>query len=255
MKTFYWIDKDYENESLNNLARRLVEYNTADLVSDGYDIVYSDKAPTDGSPFSEIGKIEISKQAQQKNFNYSVEDIHVINDIFNYDLYFKNNTENELKIPEDLVGKFDCLVSLAAGDMIERNPEIIQLNGPNHYVIDISPTAIHQSMNLYKNISKNFILVDIFDEKSLKEFLKTCQGSKGLFVVSNCFCYMISSLIYDVNLRLAMQNRFIEILANDKIEWYVSMFTADGTYYRCDRAKDVRNKKLDKKFKALPWIK
>lgn len=255
MKKFYWVDKDYQNESLNNLARRMVEYNTAELISDGFEIVYSSEVPTDGSPYGEFGRLEITKKAEEKSFHYSVRDLHIINDIFNYDLYFKNNNENELKIPGELVGSFDCLVSLASGDMIERNPQKAGLKNGNHYVIDISPTAIHQSMNLYKNINKEFIQVDIFDIDSLKRFLDSCKGTKGLFVVSNCFCYMINSLIYDVNLRLEMQNKFVEVLANDKIEWYVSMFTADGTYYRCDLAKNIQNKKLDKKFEALPWIK
>jgi hypothetical protein len=89
----------------------------------------------------------------------------------------------------------------------------------------------------------------------VKEFLKTCKGTRGFFVVSNCFCYIVNSLLYDVNLRLKIQNEFINVLANDDIEWYVSMFSADGTYYRCDRAIDIQNKILDKNFKELPWIK
>jgi hypothetical protein len=52
-----------------------------------------------------------------------------------------------------------------------------------------------------------------------------------------------------------MQNEFIAILAHDKIDWYVTMFTADGTYYPCVRAKDIQDKKLDERFKILPWIK
>lgn len=255
VKKFYWVEKDYQNESLNNLARRVVEYNTADLVSDGYDIVYSKELPTDGSPYSEIGLIEISKQAAEKGFGYSVSDVNVINDIFNYDLYFKKNTERPIKIDDNLKGTFDCLVSLAAGDMIERNPIEVGLTSSHHYVIDISPTAIHQSMNLYKELPTGFVQVDIFNTDQVLAFLKTCQGTRGFFVVSNCFCYMVNSLLYDVQLRLRLQNKFIDILANDKIEWYVSMFSADGTYYRCSKAKDIRNKLLDKKFEVLPWIK
>jgi hypothetical protein len=255
MKKFYWIDKDYQNESLNNLAKRVVEYNTANLISYGFEITYSKEIPADGSPYAEVGKIEVSDQADEKGFDHSVADVNVINDIFNYNLYFVNNTEDPLMIKDELKGTFDCLVSLAAGDMIERNPEIIGLIGSNHYVIDISPTAIHKSMNLYKDLPTGFIQVDIFNTDAVKEFLKTCKGTKGFFVVSNCFCYIVNSLLYDVNLRLKIQNEFIDILANDKIEWYVSMFSADGTYYHCDRAIDIQNKILDKNFKELPWIK
>lgn len=255
MKSFYWIDKDYGNESLNNLAKRLVEYNTSDLVVEGYDIVYSDTVPNDGSPYSEIGKIEISPQAVEKGFNYTVSDVNIINDIFNYNLYFVNNTEGRLRVDQDLYGTFDCLVSLAAGDMLKHNPQDIGLKENNHYVIDISPTAIHKTMNLYKDLSSNFIQLDIFDPRAVTEFLKGCKGTRGFFVVSNCFCYIVNSLLYDVKLRLKLQNQFIEILANDKIEWYVSIFTADGTRHHCVRAKDIRNQQLNKKFEALPWIK
>jgi len=255
MKKFYWVDKDYQNESLNNLAKRLVEYNTANLISNGFDVLYSTEVPNDGSPYSYVGKIEVGDAIDEKGFNYTVEDIDVINDIFNYNLYFVNNTEDPLLIKDELKGTFDCLVSLAAGDMIKRNPEAIGLVGNNHYVIDISPTAVHKSMNLYKDLSKDFIQVDIFNIDAVKEFLKTCEGTRGFFAVSNCFCYLVNSLVYDVNLRLKIQNEFIDVLANDKIEWYVSMFSADGTDYRCDKAVDIQNKILDKNFKELPWIK
>jgi hypothetical protein len=255
MKKFYWIHKDYQNESLNNLARRVVEYNTATLISDGFEILYSYAPPEDNSPSDIVGRIEVSPEADEKDFHYSVSDVNVINDIFNYNLYFVNNTESPLMIPAELYGTFDCLVSLAAGDMIERNPKLIGLVGDNHYVIDISPTAIHKSMGLYKDSSLEFIKVDIFNISEVKEFLKNCKGTRGFFVVSNCFCYIVNSLLYDVNFRLKIQNEFIEVLANDKIEWYVSMFSADGTHYHWDKASDIRNKNLDKHFGALPWIK
>jgi hypothetical protein len=255
MKKFYWIHKDYQNDSLNNLARRTVEYNTANLISDGFEIVYSYTLPIDNSSSDLVGRIEVSPQAKEKDFYYSVSDVNIINDIFNYNLYFVNNTEPPLIISNELYGTFNCLVSLAAGNMIERNPALIGLVGNNHYVIDISPTAIHKSMGLYKELSVDFMQVDIFNITAVKEFLKTCKGTRGFFVVSNCFCYIVNSLLYDVNFRLKIQNEFIEVLANDKIEWYVSMFTADGTYYHCNKAADIRNKNLDKQFEALPWIK
>ena len=102
MKKFYWIHKDYQNESLNNLARRLVEYNTADLLSNGYDVFYTDTIPTDGSEYEYAGKLAVG------NFSmaYSVADIPVINDIFNYNLYFPTNTQDPLRIPVDVKGTF-----------------------------------------------------------------------------------------------------------------------------------------------------
>jgi hypothetical protein len=252
MKKFYWIHKDYQNESLNNLARRLVEYNTADLLSNGYDVFYTDTVPTDGSEYEYAGKLAVGNFSM----NYSVADIPVINDIFNYNLYFPTNTQDPLRIPVDVKGTFDCLVSLGAGNMIETTPAAIGLQGSNHYVIDISPTAIHKSMGLYKEIPEEFIQLDIFNTDAVTNFLKTCKGTRGFWVVSNCFNYTVNSLIYDVKLRFKLQQQFLEVLANDtNIEWYVSIFTADGSDYHCARASDILAKQFDKRFEALPWIK
>jgi hypothetical protein len=253
MKTFYWVEKDYCNRSLNGLAQRLAEYFTADLLLADYHVGYLAEIPVD-SEYAMIGQVGISAKAREKNFGFLVSDTHLINDIFNYNIYFPQNTE-KLDITPELKGTFDCLVSLGAGEMIETNPIDVGLTTDNHYVIDISPTAIHKSMGLYKDTVTNFTQLDIFNCSAVKRFLSTCEGTRGFFVVSNCFRYIINSLLYDVELRLQMQNEFIEILANDKIDWYVTMFTADGTYYSCVRAKDIQNKKLDERFKILPWIK
>ena len=252
MKKFYWVEKDYSNRSLNGLAQRLAEYFTADLLLSDYEVGYLTQVPTD-SEYALVGQVGISAKARAKNFNFLVSDTHLINDIFNYNIYFPQNTE-KLDIDPTLKGTFDCLVSLAAGEMIGTNPVDIGLTTNNHYVIDISPTAIHKSMGLYKDTVSNFIQLDIFDCNAVEHFLSTCNGTKGFFVVSNCFRYIISSLLYDVELRLKMQNDFIKILANDKIDWYVTMFTADGTYYPCVRARDIHDKRLDERFKVLPWI-
>ena len=244
-RRFYFIEKDYQNESLNNMARRVTEYNAAELIKNDYQIIYSKTEPTDGSPFQEIGKI-----AWQ--LPYLVTDIHAVNDIFNYNLYFVDNTEHPLNVKEHY-GTFDCLVSLASGQMPENNPKSIGLNG-NHYVVDISPTAIHKTLGLYKEQRLEIKQLDIFNIEAVKEFLSTCVGTKGFFVVSNCFMYIINALLYDVNLRLKIQNEFIKTLAEDKIDWYVAMVSADGQDFNCIRAKDVMDKQLDKGFKALPWI-
>jgi hypothetical protein len=254
MKKFYWIEKDYQNNSLNNLARNLTEYYTADLLSQEYDVCYSQVAPTDNSQYYPIGKLGISSKAFEKNFDFHVSDTHIINSIVNYNLYFKNNTEEQLSIPVNLKGTFDCLVSLASGNMVETNPNDIGLQGHNHYVIDISPTAIHQTMGLYRDSASKFTTLDLFDITAVKKFISECQGTRGFFVISNCFFYIISSLIYDVQLRLKMQNELIEILANDKIEWYVSIYTADGIHHRCISASELINQSLDERFYIFPWI-
>jgi hypothetical protein len=247
MERIYLIEKDYQNESLNNLARRLAEYHLAELSLDKVDVQYSTSIPDDNSRFIEMGKL-----SQREEVPFTVNDLHIINDIFNYNLYFENNNDLALSVG-DHWGTFDCLVSLAAGNMIATNPDAIGLTG-KHYIIDISPTAIHVSMGIYKNINASYRQVDIFNKQSVKEFLATCEGSKGFFVISNCFMYIVNSLLYDVKLRLKMQNELIDILANDKIDWYVFINTADGNSYPCVSAKELQNKKLDNKFNILPWI-
>lgn len=250
MKKFCWIEKDYQNTSLNNLAQRVTEYFTGDLLLDGYEVHYS-KEPIDDAENYPVGKIGISPKAASLGFDYTVADLHVVNELFNLNLYFPMNTEKRLDVKEHY-GTFDCLVSLAAGDMIKNNPVDIGFSG-EHYVIDISSTAITETMKLYKHTS-GYTQVDLFNLSSVEKFLASCKGTKGLFVVSNCFHYIVSSLVYDVELRLKAQNDLMKLLANDKIEWYVSMLTADGEYISCAAAKDLQNKTLNKGYSVLPWI-
>ena len=250
MKKFCWIEKDYQNTSLNNLAQRVTEYFTGDLLLDGYEVEYSNSPMPDAENYP-VGKIGISPKAAALGFDYTVADLHVINELFNLNLYFPMNTEKRLEVGEHY-GTFDCLVSLAAGNMIENNPVDIGFNG-EHYVIDISSTAITETMKLYKNTS-GYQQVDLFNLSSVEQFLKDCKGTKGMFVVSNCFHYIVSSLVYDVELRLKAQNDLMKLLANDKIDWYVSMLTADGEYIACASAKELQDKKLDPRYFVLPWI-
>lgn len=249
MKKFYFIDTDYQNDSLNSLARRVTEYNTAELVSHGDEVAVV-ASPIPNTEYQETGKLSLRAEVP-----FTVRDLHIINDLFNYNLYFVKNRDDRFAVPKDLKGSFDCLVSLAAGNMIDTNVEDIGFTNGNHYVVDISPTAIHQSMGIYKETRCEFRQLDIFNAESLKEFLDSCVGTKGFFVVSNCFMYIVNALLYDVTLRLEAQNKFIKILSEDKIDWYVNILTADGIYYQCVRAKDIVDKKLDDRFKALPWIK
>jgi hypothetical protein len=251
MEKFYFVDKDYQNESLNNIARRLAEYNLAEIINN-YEVYFSNNPPSD-SKWQEIGKLSI-----RDDVHYTVRDLYIINDIFNYNVFFEKNTGTRISVPEELHGTFDCLVSLAAGDMIKNNPLDIGLIGENHYVIDISPTALQNvvlKFGVYKGNNTQFIKLDIFNEVAIDNFLSKCEGTRGFFVISNCFMYIINSLIYDVNLRLKMQNKLIEKLANDKIEWYVNINSADGIFYSCVKASDIINKKLDSRFEVFPWIK
>ena len=251
MKKFHFVDKDYGNESLNNLARRVAEYNVGEIINE-YEFDFLNISSNNGENH-EIGKIFI-----QKEIPYTVEDLDIVNDIFNYNVYFEKNTGNRIKVPTELFGTFDCLVSLAAGNMIYNDPKDIGLTSKNHYIIDISPIALHKtlaSIGVHKENTTQFIQLDIFNEKAVNNFLSKCKGTKGFFVISNCFIYIINSLIYDVNLRLKMQNKLINQLANDKIEWYVSIKSADGISYCCVKASELVDKVIDERFKVFPWIK
>jgi hypothetical protein len=249
MKKFYFVDKDYQNESLNNMAKRITEYNAAEIINK-YDFNFTN-LPPNNSEWHEIGKIFM-----KPDLPFIVTDLYIVNDIFNYNVFFEKNTSSRIVIPENLYGTFDCLVSLAAGDMIKNNPLDIGLVGENHYIIDISPTALHKiiGLNLYKETRDQFINLDIFNENAIDKFLNSCKGTRGFFDISNCFMYIVNSLIYDVKLRLKMQNILIDRLANDKIEWYVNINSADGIFYPCVKASDIVNKKLDTRFEVFPWI-
>ena len=249
MKKFYFVNKDYQNESLNNLAKRVAEYNMAELLMNNYEVSFVDVAPGD-SEHQEIGKLSL-----RPNVPYTVLDLFVLNDIFNYNIYFEKNTSGRVEVPDELKGTFDCLVSLAAGDSVINTPKDIGLTNSNHRIIDISPTAIHKTMGLYKENVYKFTELDIFNDVAVDEFLASCTGTRGFFVVSNCFVYIINSLIYDVNLRLETQNKFLTKLAQDKIEWYVNIVSADGIFYSCVKAADLVDKKLDPRYEIFQWIK
>ena len=254
---FYWVNHDYHNDSLNSLAKRITEFHTGSLYSSDIEIHYTDAAPegelntTIGILFLSLG--DSSKKDMQDVLRHTVKDVHIINNMMNFNIYFEYNTEDRIKVPEQHVATFDCLVSLAAGEKVKQNPIDIGLTNNNHHVIDISPTAIHKSLGLYRETS-SYTQLDIFNTSAVKAFLETCSGTKGFFVVSNCFMYYPTSLLYDVKVRLDIQNKFIETLANDKIDWYVDMISADGEIYECASVKDIRNKQLNEKFKVLPWI-
>jgi hypothetical protein len=68
-----------------------------------------------------------------------------------------------------------------------------------------------QFINILNNLNESDKL-DIFNEVAVDNFLSKCEGTRGFFVISNCFMYIVNSLIYDVNLRLKIQNQFIKQL-------------------------------------------
>jgi hypothetical protein len=229
MNKITWKHIDYNNDSLNSIARNIAEYHTAHALKVKY-------STTKGVP---LGTIFLDD-------NHTVENISVLNSILNYNVYFKKNTEVPLKTIIDP----DCVVALASGD----TPS--QLLAKHTYVIDISPMALEKTKEKYNiDVAKsyNYNQVDLFDIPAVKKFLTKCQGNVGLFCLSNVFLYFPNCVMFDAKARLKKQNELISLLAQDKIKWYVDMITVNGTYIQT-LASELVDMTLDDKFKVLPWI-
>jgi len=229
MNKITWKHIDYNNDSLNSIARNIAEYHTAHALKVKY-------STTKGVP---LGTIFLDDK-------HTVENISVLNSILNYNVYFKKNTEVPLKTIIDP----DCVVALASGD----TPS--QLLAKHTYVIDISPMALEKTKEKYNiDVAKsyNYNQVDLFDILAVKKFLKKCQGNVGLFCLSNVFLYFPNCIMFDAKARLKKQNELISLLAQDKIKWHVDMVTVNGTYIQT-LASELVDMTLDDKFKVLPWI-
>jgi len=229
MNKITWKHIDYNNDSLNSIARNIAEYHTAHALKVKY-------STTKGVP---LGTIFLDDK-------HTVENISVLNSILNYNVYFKKNTEVPLKTIIDP----DCVVALASGD----TPS--QLLAKHTYVIDISPMALEKTKEKYNiDVAKsyNYNQVDLFDIPAVKKFLTKCQGNVGLFCLSNVFLYFPNCVMFDAKARLKKQNELISLLAQDKIKWYVDMVTVNGTHIQT-LASELVDMPLDDKFKVLPWI-
>ena len=229
MNKITWKHIDYNNDSLNSIARNIAEYHTAHALKVKYSTIK-------GVP---LGTIFLDD-------THTVENISVLNSILNYNVYFKKNTEVPLKTIIDP----DCVVALASGD----TPS--QLLAKHTYVIDISPMALEKTKEKYNiDVAKsyNYNQVDLFDIPAVKKFLTKCQGNVGLFCLSNVFLYFPNCVMFDAKARLKKQNELISLLAQDKIKWHVDMITVNGTYIQT-LASELVDMTLDDKFKVLPWI-
>ncbi len=234
---FYWIHRDYGSPSLNNIAQRLVEYHTALLFSN-YNVHYTDKNKNYKN-FAEVGTIFL-------DYAYNVTDVHVINSLMNYNVYFKNATENVEPVDES---NLDFVVTLASKDLL-----LPYTNKVKQYIVDISPLALEKTKSFLETPQSQYHQLDIFNIDAVNEFLKTIEGNCGYFDLSNCFLYMPSSILYDVELRVKKQNEFLNCLRNDSRIWYISMKSANGNYYYNKNVKDICNEDVDSRFRTLPWL-
>jgi len=250
-KSFLWKKRDYNNRSLNSLSKNITEYNTAELFYNKYKVFY------EHSPYNDCLSADEGTILPLTELDYyTVADIEVTNFLSDYNIYMNQNTEPLISGIDEFIGKFDCLVTTASGNLPELLPDKIGLKG-NHYIVDISSEAIKQSHKHFSMLEKEVTKweqLDFFNTKNVVDFLKTVNGNVGLFMVSNSFCYIQTSLLYDIKLRLQYQNNFIHALINDKIEWFVDIMTVNGQYFKCVPAVELANYQLSKDFMVLPWI-
>jgi hypothetical protein len=94
----------------------------------------------------------------------------------------------------------------------------------------------------------------LFDVDSVKQCLSLHQGKTGLWLASNIFNFITTSLLYDVETRHTKQHNFIEVLANDSTDWDVGINTTASGIYKNANAKLLRDIKIDKNLSILPWV-
>jgi hypothetical protein len=239
-KKFYWIHKDYNNASLNQIAQRLVEYHTSELL-ENFDVkyTYENKRYKNSAV---VGTIFLDD-------TYSVNDQHIINSIMNYNVYFKQKTEDFKKLSDRTIQHLDFIVSLASGTLQKECLERL-----NNYVIDISPTAIEKTREYLDIPESNYYQLDLFNIEKVEQFLKSIDGKIGFIDISNCFCYLPSSILFDIDLRINKLNQFLKCLQQDSRIWYINLTTPNGDQYSNVNVKDIPEIKIDDRFKVLPWI-
>jgi hypothetical protein len=106
---------------------------------------------------------------------------------------------------------------------------------------------------LKKNSDYKFLYVDLFDKDSIRKCLSHIEnGTTGLWLASNIFNYITTSLLYDVDLRHSKQIDFIELLSTHSVDWDVGLVTSgSGTFL--SNAKDLLTVKVYKDLDILPW--
>ena len=105
---------------------------------------------------------------------------------------------------------------------------------------------------LIKHSNYKFIYVDLFDVDSIRTCLESIQGKNGLWLASNIFNYITTSLLYDVDLRHSKQQDFLRLLSNHSTEWDVGLVTSGSGLY-LDSAKVLKDIVLFNKLQVLPW--
>lgn len=238
-------------------------------------------------------KIKNINESDMVFFTYDklVEKISFINSLLNSQRHFIGNTENlndfcnldkkyniivctaggvtPLKIPADFHIDKDTTIVVADYSLISLNmsKKIIEewdtkedLNQfvNKHKLIDndILYFGKHDYHGKLKKHSKyKFVYVDLFDIDSVKKCLNSLEGTNGLWLASNIFNYITTSMLYDVQLRHEIQQQFINLLANDKINWDIGLNTAGSGAFKNESAKTLSDIKIYEGLKVLPWVK
>jgi hypothetical protein len=105
---------------------------------------------------------------------------------------------------------------------------------------------------LFKCSNYKFLYVDLFDIDSIRSCIESIQGKDGLWLASNIFNYITTSLLYDLDLRHAKQQDFLQLLANHPTDWDVGLVTS-GSGIHLDSAKVLKDIMLFNGLAVLPW--
>jgi hypothetical protein len=275
---FGWIDRGGDNRSLNNICLNITEYTTVELLNRGIDVRYyrsiSDAIADSVNFYAYIGtlfdvKIYKDSNLNQLNVNTSeycmidqdniYDNIPRINSALMHTDYFQTNTEQFDWTYEPTADVFDFCVCSAAGDTAIKVAQNVNLSSEAViYVVDISSVSLMKCEELLQSNGCSmdkfkFISLDLFNLTQISEFLKQFKSGKGLWFASNIFNYLTTSLIYNYQLRLRIQQDFIKLLVNQPATWFVSMFNVNSVL--------IKNKSASSllvcnpiNLKVLPWL-
>jgi hypothetical protein len=303
-KKFRWIHREPIYPSINILSKNLTEFITSFLIDKGFKIEYSYEKIHDDAYINYVGSLfnfnllsSLEKDLTKTQSILDVSNIHGISDvnkITNLQVHFFKNTEN-LLIPEEIKGKFDCCICSAAGLNPLTIPNMLDMpNGSKVYVVDISAISIEISKKIienwknglevdinqlshhrksmiedidndvFKNINNikkinniefEFKVLDIFDIEAVKSFVKEINKNKIFWSVTNCFNYLPTAILYDIKTRFALQKEFFNVLYASNKNFYIDCTLADANYYQTNNIKKLLDLEIDKRFEVLPWHK
>jgi len=224
---------------------------------------------------------------------YDVDCLHEINRLTNLQIHFIKNTEDDIPIKKEFEDFFDCCICLSSGLNIFTIPNILKMPlGSKVIIADISKHSLKINKDILnkwndsndidlliqsliqndnnilfeKNINLNtdnfkkridlkyeFVELNFFNLDAVKRLVDNLDSKKIFWNLSNCFNYIPTALIFDINTRYKIQQDFFNILNDSGKDFYVECTLADGHYQPITHVRNLLNYKIDNRFKILPW--